>query len=269
MSKAAENGRLVSFLRASFVFSLLVCLKIASRLFFRHDVRWIGARVRSRNVRIIAALNHTSLYEPLWAGSLPFSLLWRIARYGVVPVADKTAKRPAIGAFFKLLAQHVVVITRHADHTWEKVLSHIQGDSIVVIFPEGRMKRADGLDGEGKPMTVRGGIADILQATQAGTLLIGYLGGLHHVQVPGQFLPRAFKTVRIGLEPVDIPTYRQQMLEKGGVEGYKGAVIADLERRRDLHCPREPAGVELALSSILAQRRPPGLADPTPTPERD
>ena len=37
-----------------------------------------------------------------------------------------------------------------------------QGDVVVVLSPEGRMKRKNGLDKHGRPMTVRGGIGDIL-----------------------------------------------------------------------------------------------------------
>jgi hypothetical protein len=38
---------------------------------------------------------------------------------------------------------------------------------MVLMAPEGRMKRADGLDAHGQPMTVRGGIADILEVVPA------------------------------------------------------------------------------------------------------
>ena len=65
---------------------------------------------------------------------------------------------------------------------------------MVIILPEGRMKRENGLDLHGNPMNVRGGIADILLAMKQGRMLIAYSGGLHHVQFPGG-VPRIFKTV--------------------------------------------------------------------------
>ena len=102
------------------------------------------------------------------------------------------------------------------------------------------MKRANGLDAEGKPMTVRGGIADILESIGEGRMLIAYSGGLHHVQAPGERFPRLFKTVRMRLEVVDIAAYREPRLARTARRGFKRAVVDDLERRRDLHCPVEP-----------------------------
>jgi hypothetical protein len=92
-------------------------------------------------------------------------------------------------------------------------------------------------------MTVRGGIADILETMGEGRMLLAYSGGLHHVQVPGQRFPRLFKTIRMNLEVMDIGTYRDaRMAEAGNPRGFKRAVVDDLERRRDTHCPpEEPA----------------------------
>jgi 1-acyl-sn-glycerol-3-phosphate acyltransferase len=227
----------MSTIRAIVVFALLIVLRTVSRIFFRHEVFWVGEPLSSwSRVRILVGLNHTSLYEPLYAGALSVPLLWRIARHGVVPLADKTSRRPLVGLFFKFLAQDVVSVTRKDDHTWEKVLAKVDPQSIVVVFPEGRMKRADGLDAEGRPMTVRGGIADILSAVPSGKMLIGYSGGLHHVQVPGQLLPRLFRTLRLGFEAVDIPGYRADILSRTDASGFKRAVVEDLQERRDLHC---------------------------------
>ena len=109
---------------------------------------------------------------------------------------------------------------------------------MVVILPEGRMKRLNGLDSKGQPMTVRGGIADILDEIPEGPMLIAYSGGLHHVQAPGERLPRLFRRIRMNFELVEISAYRQERLrESSGPIGFKRAVVEDLERRRALHTP--------------------------------
>ena len=137
------------------------------------------------DIRFIGFLNHTSLYEPLFAALVPIRCIWEISKRAVVPVAAKTLDRPILGRFFQLLIPHPVSITREADHTWAVVWS--TGDaSMVLILPEGRMRGRTGLDLEGRPMTARGGVADILRAIDDGQLLMAYSGGLHHVQIPGQ-----------------------------------------------------------------------------------
>lgn len=229
-------------MRAYLVFLILVGVKILSRIFYRIDMQWIGNPPpdRWRHHRIVAFLNHTSLYEPVFAGGPPLSFLWRLARHGVVPIASKTANRALVGRFFGLMAHNVISITRERDETWDQVLRQIDPDAMVIILPEGRMKRANGLDSEGKPMTVRGGIADILESLGEGRMLLAYSGGLHHVQAPGQTNPRVFQTVRMRLELVDIGEYRAQRMAAYGPKGFKKAVVEDLERRRDLYCPIEP-----------------------------
>jgi hypothetical protein len=47
---------------------------------------------------------------------------------------------------------------------------------------------------------VRGGIADILEAIPSGRMLLAYSGGLHHVQAPGEHVPRPFRTLYLNLE---------------------------------------------------------------------
>jgi len=156
----------------------------------------------------------------------------------VVPAADKTTGRPLVGMIFKFIAHHVIAITRERDHTWFQVLNKIDPNSMVIIAPEGRMKRANGLDLQGKQMTVRGGIADVLLAVKEGRLLCAYSGGLHHVQVPGH-VPRVFKTVRMRLEDLDIAPYIEQMMAAGGADQFKKNVMRDLDQRRDLYCIEE------------------------------
>ncbi len=229
-------------MRSVIAFLLLSAIKVVARLFYRVEMTWIGDPPKDRwqHLRLVAILNHTSLFEPLFLGGVPFSFCWRMARHGVVPIAKKTSSRALVGTFYKLLAKNVVPITRARDETWKQVLLGIDPDAMVAILPEGRMKRATGLDSEGRPMTVRGGIADILHSIGEGRMLLAYSGGLHHVQVPGQRFPKLFRTLRMRLELVDIGDYRREMVEQAGPsEKFKDAVIADLERRRDLWCPSE------------------------------
>jgi hypothetical protein len=229
-------------LREYLVFTILFLVKILSRLFYRIEMRWIGDVPPDpwRHIRLAAILNHTSLHEALFAGGCPNHFLWRLARHGVIPIARKTADRALVGRFYSLVAARVISITRERDETWKEVLQTIDPDAMVIILPEGRMKRANGLDSEGKPMTVRGGIADILETIGEGRMLIAYSGGLHHVQVPGGRFPRLFKTIRMNLEAVDIGVYRDARLaETGNPRAFNRAVVDDLEHRRDTYCPPE------------------------------
>ncbi len=221
------------------VFLLLLLTKVVSRIFWRHDLGWVGEVPPNpwRGNRVAAVLNHTSLYEWVWAGSVPNSLLWQMARHGVVPVAEITLARPLVGYFYGAVARHVVSISRERDHTWREVLSKINdAQSLVVILPEGRMMRKNGLDKHGNPMTVRGGVADILAAVPEGRMLLAYSRGLHHVQAPGERFPRLFRTVSMRFESVDIAQYRDELVAKVGERGFKRAVIEDLEARRDRYC---------------------------------
>lgn len=222
------------------VFSMLLALKYLSKIFYRYDFAWVGDVPPNpwKGIRLVAFLNHTSLFEPVFLGGVPNSFIWRIAAHGVVPAADKTTGRPLVGLIFKFVAHHVIAITRERDHTWFQVLNKIDPQSMVIIAPEGRMKRRNGLDVNGNPMTVRGGIADILLAVKEGRMLCAYSGGLHHVQVPGH-VPRLFKTVRMRLEDIEIPEYVQAMMSASGPDQFKKSVMRDLDRRRDTYCIEE------------------------------
>lgn len=227
----------MSMLRSVLVFAMLTALKYLSRVFYRFDFAWVGQVPPEpwKEIRLVAFLNHTSLFEPVFVGGVPGSFLWRLAAHGVVPAADKTTGRPLVGLVFKFVAHHVIAITRERDHTWFSVLQKIDPQSMVVLAPEGRMKRANGLDANGKPMNVRGGIADILLAIREGPMLLAYSGGLHHVQIPGHW-PSVFKTVRMRTEIVDIATYIESMMADGGPEQFKRNVMRDLDERRDFYC---------------------------------
>lgn len=229
-------------LRNGITFCLLAVIKTLSMLFFRVDMRFMGNPPPDpwANIRVVAILNHTSLFEPVFAGGAPLRFLWRIARHAVVPVADITIHRPVVGRFFRLIAGHVVPITRKRDDSWKELLSKVDDEqAMIVILPEGRMKRKDGLDSQGKPMTVRGGIADILEEIPDGRLLLAYSAGLHHIQAPGEKLPRLFKTARMKLENLDLAEYRKALLATQDERGFRKAVVSDLTRRRDLYCCTE------------------------------
>jgi len=219
-------------------YPLLLTVKALSRLFFRIEVDWVEdpGQVDWEQLRLVAILNHTSLYEPFFAGGVESRLLRQIASRGVVPVAEKTLNRPIVGKFFRLVAPDVVPVTRMRDASWQDLVDRIGPRSLVLLAPEGRMKRSTGLDAEGNPMTVRGGIADVLRGIPDGLMLIAYSGGLHHVQHPGELLPRLFKRITMRLELLDIRRYREELQERAGRHAFKHAVIRDLEARRDRIC---------------------------------
>ncbi|MDX2437009.1 MAG: 1-acyl-sn-glycerol-3-phosphate acyltransferase [Acidobacteriota bacterium] len=227
-------------IKSLITFALLMKVWILSRIFFHLENDWIGGEPDdyAKDTRVIVILNHTSLYEPIIAGYAPINLLWKFARHGVLPVAEKTMKR-RIGLFFSFLVRHPIVVTRQRDSTWDKVLNSVDSDAIVIILPEGRMKRANGLDSSGREMTIRTGIADILEALPDGRMLVVYSGGLHHVQVPGELLPTPFKTIRVRMEMVDIAAYKKELASDYPDLGFRKAVVADLTRRRDEYCPTD------------------------------
>ncbi|HSP16427.1 MAG TPA: hypothetical protein VLV78_16905 [Thermoanaerobaculia bacterium] len=231
----------MGLIRTASVFSLLIFLKYVSKAFYRHDLQFIGPTPKDpwADISLVVFLNHTSLFEPVFVGGVPNRFLWRLAAHGVIPAASKTTERPLVGMIFKFVAHHVIAITRERDHTWFAVLNKIDPKSMVVIAPEGRMKRANGLDANGNPMTVRGGIADILQAVKEGRMLLAYSGGLHHVQVPEHTMVRLFQTVRLRIENLDIAEYIATMMEQGGPDGFKKSVMKDLDERRDRYAPEE------------------------------
>lgn len=227
-------------MRRVFVYGLLRAVKATSRLFYHHDTRWVGDVPSDpwSDLRLVAILNHTSLFEPLFAGGVPNRFLRSVADRAVVPVAQKTASRPLVGRFFRRVAAHVEPITRERDETWDRFVARAsEPGRLAVILPEGRMKRATGRDAHGEPMTVRGGIADLLLGIEGGRMLLAYSGGLHHVQAPGERWPRPFRVLRMRLESLEIERYRARLLERAGRDGFKAAVISDLTRRRDEHCP--------------------------------
>lgn len=233
------SNRSRAILKQKLVYAFLMGIKAFSVLFYRFKVRWIGELPSDpwANLRLVVLLNHTSLYEPLFAGILPSRFLKHIARNGLVPLADKTFCRPLVGRFFRIIANNVVPVSRLRDNTWEKFLAKVRNTSVVILAPEGRMKRANGLDLDGRPMTIRGGVADLLNKFNNGRMLIAYSGGLHHVQIPDQLIPRMFKTLHMKIECLDIAQYKERLIRRWGHERFKLGVISDLEKRRAIHCP--------------------------------
>lgn len=194
----------------SFLSRLIVVLTyLFSRIFFRFEQSWVQAPEAEAwsDIRVFAFMNHTSLLEPLFFGAFPFSFLWSAAPKTTMPGADITINRPIIGRFYRFLSPKMVSITRKRDESWQYFLDQISPDTLVALAPEGRMMRKDGLDKDGKPMSVRGGIADILRRVGSGKFMIAYSGGLHHVNRPGEKKIRLFQTLKLRLEVLDIQDY--------------------------------------------------------------
>lgn len=225
-----------------FVVSLLLRLvRGFSRLFYSVDEAWIGdtpPEERWEPYRLVVILNHTSLFEFLYVAVCPDGFLRRMARDGVVPIAEKTVQRPFVGRFWRMIAGRVVPVTRERDETWTRVVDAAGREAMVIILPEGRMMRASGLDQKGKAMTIRGGIADLIGAMEDGKMLIAYSQGLHHVHTPDRHrLPRLFQRIAVTFEVIDLAEYRREVGIDEGRRAFRRAVVADLTARRDRHCP--------------------------------
>ncbi|MCB9186390.1 MAG: 1-acyl-sn-glycerol-3-phosphate acyltransferase [Flavobacteriales bacterium] len=220
-------------------FIALASIKLFAITFYKVENTWLHNHEEDpwKGMRLLVLLNHTSLFEPLLLGAAPWRMLWRIAGRIIAPGADVTMDRPIAGKFLKYIAPKMVPISRERDETWDNFLNAIEPESVVIIAPEGRMKRADGLDKHGNPMSVRGGVADILEMLQTGKMVIVYSGGLHHVQVPGQGLPKLFKHIRLQSEKVDIADYIEQMRQMPDVS-FRKAVVQDMEDRMELNVPK-------------------------------
>jgi len=220
-------------------FIALASIKLFAMTFYKVENTWINNDEPDpwKGLKLMALLNHTSLFEPLLLGAAPWSMLWRIAGRIISPGADVTMDRPIAGKLLKYIAPKMMPISRKRDKTWDNFLNAIEPESVVIIAPEGRMKRADGLDKNGKPMSVRSGVADILEMLPGGKMVLVYSGGLHHVQVPGQGLPKLFKRIRLRCEKLDIKDYVAQMKANSDVSFHK-AVVQDMEARMQRNVPK-------------------------------
>ncbi len=192
-------------------FVLLLLLKTLSRLFYPCKARWSPEKIQDwQNVKLIIFLNHTSLFEVLFIQLASIKGLWAIADRFIAPGADITFERPIVGKILHTLIPGIIPISRKKDDTWQHFLSLVDHEKITAILPEGRMKRRNGLDKNGQPMSVRSGFVDILQKLNHGQILFVYSGGLHHIQAPGEKLPKLFKKIKANLEVVDLLKYKQQ-----------------------------------------------------------
>jgi hypothetical protein len=222
-------------------FGILSFVKIFSHLFFRGEFKWITPSPEKPwdHARLMVFLNHTSLFEPLFIQQLSFSFLWKLVARANVPGADITLNRPLVGRSRKLMFPNISSVTRKKDHSWNNYLKSIRPDSLILIAPEGRMKRPSGLDKFGKPMTVKGGVADILENINEGAMILCLSGGLHHVQTPGQHLPRLFKTIRMNLAYFDIKDYKDQFQSLSPRER-KIKITQDMQAQLEKNCPIDP-----------------------------
>jgi len=227
-----------------FSFSVMSFLKVVTYPFYRFDNKWLSEEKYDAldKVKLVVLLNHTSLYETLFVRLAPFRFLWRIARHMLVPVADITTNRPLVGRFFHALVPGVVPISRKRDESWATFLGRINHEAIVAILPEGRMRRRDGKDKHGKPMSVRAGIADIIEKIDSGNILFVYSGGLHHIQVPGQTLPKLFKRIKTHMEMVSVEEYKDALYHPE-VNNRKVAFVRDIQNRLEKltpYCEQQP-----------------------------
>ncbi len=224
-------------MRRFFAFSILAWVKCVTWFFFKQEFTWSPVReqIQFRRVRVMVFLNHTSLYEPLFLSALSFRFLWTMAGHFTVPGADVTLDRPFVGSLFKLMIPKLRSITRKRDASWDNYLDSIEPSDVVGIAAEGRMKRPDGLDKNGHVMTVRGGVADIIERIDDGVLLICLSGGLHHVQAPGELFPSLFQPIRMHVVQVDIREYKSRF--QGSARERKILMTQDLQKRLETDCP--------------------------------
>ncbi|MFN8296441.1 MAG: 1-acyl-sn-glycerol-3-phosphate acyltransferase [Chitinophagales bacterium] len=216
---------------------LLLSIKYFSRLFYRFEIGWPEQRIKWSKIRLLIFLNHTSLFEFLYLGILPNHFLRKLSKRMVAPAANKTLDRPIVGTFFKMFSPGMISITRKRDDSWENFLESIYEDSIILIAPEGRMKRKNGLDLDGNKMTVKPGVVDIINGLHTGEMAIAYSGGLHHVQIPDEGLPKLFKTIKMNIELFDIPSYKAMFNTDIGSDVWRQSVLKDLQMRLETKVP--------------------------------
>jgi 1-acyl-sn-glycerol-3-phosphate acyltransferase len=225
-------------MRRIIAFFLLASVKTISHVFFKGNFNWITPAPEKpfMKARLIVFLNHTSLYEPIYLQAVSYSFLWYLSCHVNVPGADITLKRPIVGTFWKLMVPNIASVTRRKDSSWENYLNSIKPSSIILIAPEGRMKRLNGLDKKGRPMTVRGGVADIIENLDSGGMILCFSGGLHHIQSPGQFLPRLFRPISMNFAYFELSEYKRSFT--GSPREKKLKMVQDLQTKLERDCPK-------------------------------
>ncbi|MEC7275198.1 MAG: 1-acyl-sn-glycerol-3-phosphate acyltransferase [Bdellovibrionota bacterium] len=221
-----------------YLFSLTIALavKVFSKLFYQLELKILNPTPDFwENINVFAFLNHTSLFEPLLFSSLPNHFYFNNIHRAVLPGADITLERPIVGKIYKVVFPQIISITRKRDSSWNDFMDKVKKGSLIVIAPEGRMMRPNGLDKHGNPMTIKSGIADILLKTDSGYLLLGYSGGLHHVQSPGERKLRLFKTLEMTYERVSIAEYKEKLRHEE--PGFHRRVVEDLTQRLEKVVP--------------------------------
>ena len=99
------------------------------------------------------------------------------------------------------------------------------------------MKRPNGLDKHGKPMTVKSGVTDVLELLGKGHMLLAYSGGLHALMSGRKLFPRLFQRLEIRLEVLDIASYVSRFQKDDGSLD-RVAIVQDFETRRDRYCKK-------------------------------
>ncbi len=92
--------------RRTFVFLVLASLKTLGHLFYtfsisydkQHTIDW-------RKIKLIAFINHTSLFDLLLVCVFPYSFLWEAAERTMTPIAEKPSKGPLSVLFLKTSMQ--------------------------------------------------------------------------------------------------------------------------------------------------------------------
>ena len=136
MKGAISWGR--SMLRRILAFFILASIKTVGRLLFSFNVEHQGEqRVAWSEVRLIAWLNHTSLYDVFLISVIPYRTLWRASKDCLTPIAEKTYRRPVVGFIFRNLTMSKSSVSQKRDDTWSQFLGSITHASMVALFPEG------------------------------------------------------------------------------------------------------------------------------------
>jgi len=220
-----------------FSLSLALSIKAISKVFWKTETTYITPKEDFwEDVNVFAFLNHTSLLEPILFSSVPNSFFFQNMKRCVVPGADITLERPIVGNLYKFMFPQMISITRKRDDSWIDFMSRVKPGSLVIIAPEGRMMRENGMDKNGKPMSIRAGIADIISKTKGGNLILAYSGGLHHVNKPGEPWVRLFKTIKIAYEKINIEDYKKKL--RFQEEGFHKRLVEDLSLKMKKGIPK-------------------------------